>query len=104
MGSIRDFFKDAARIVGTIEDARDAGETDPLRLLDAITQGGYTRTPDAQPWWELFGLDERPGSKAELRAAWSRWAARNHPDKGAPEPAFRHMRGLFEAKLTTLPD
>ncbi len=86
--------------------AAERGETDPVKLADAFSGGAYSdylgTTRDDGTWWELFGLDARPASSAELDAAWRSWAARNHPDQGNPEPAFRFMRNLYEQQKAKL--
>lgn len=92
-----------AGVFERLDAARERGETDPLRIADAMLGGSYT-PPDPATWWELFGLDERPANRAQLEGAWKRWAARNHPDAGGSQAAFRHMRALFERMRDTLPD
>lgn len=104
MGKLQDVLRGFADVTDRLEDAQARGETDPLRIVDAILGGEYVRTDSAagEKWWELFGLDAPPSTKAELRTAWKKWASRNHPDQGHHEPAYRFMRTLYEKQVATL--
>lgn len=93
---LRGFFKGISDLVGEVEDARNDGETDPLRLLERLTGRSSSSSAEPDPWWEHFGLELAPIDRAELDAAWRSWTTRNHPDRGGAPAAFRRMRKLYE--------
>lgn len=101
MGELTDFFDGLATAAKRL-DAMDRGETNPLRIVEAML-GRETSTAEAEQWWHLFGLDERPETRPVLAGAWRRWAARHHPDKGGDAISFAHMRALFETMSARLP-
>lgn len=104
--SIQDVLRGFAGLFDRLEDVRDADDSDPLSIVDAMLGSRFVRTDNAygEQWWELFGLDAKPATQAELDGAWRRWAARNHPDAGGNEPQFRFMRRLFETMRDRTPE
>lgn len=104
VGTFQELLRGAAKLADRIEEQAAKGETDPLRIVDAMMGGTYSTNAGTETWWELFGRDEKPVNKAQLEGMWREWAARNHPDQGGSVPAFRHMRELFERMHPTLED
>jgi hypothetical protein len=104
MSTLQNFLRGLASVADRLDEASARGETDPLRIVDAMLGGNYSRNESGGQWWELFGLEDKPDNKRQLEGAWRRWAARNHPDAGGSEATFRHMRTLFERMRDTLPD
>ncbi len=104
--SLQDVLRTFVGILDKAEDYQRSGETDPRKFFEAVTGVDIGQSPDAQDrsdsWWELFGLDEKPETSAQLDAAWRSWAARNHPDRGGSAPAFRYARNLYETQRVKL--
>ncbi len=103
MSTLQEFLRGFASLADRLDEQREKGEKDPLRIVDAMLGGSYSAGPP-EGWWELFDLERKPDNKAQLHAAWKRWALRNHPDKGGSEVAFKHMRETFERLVETLPE
>lgn len=101
-----EFLREAATRLDAVQQAAESGEMDPIRLADAFTGGNYSEAADDAArdgrWWELFGLDAHPTTPRELDRAWRKWAVKNHPDQGHPEPTFRFMRTLYEKQKVRL--
>jgi len=91
-----------AKMLDRVQEANELAEEDPLGFVDAVLGQARERKAKHGTWWELFGMDAKPKTKGELECAWKQWAARNHPDKGGSEPAFRYMRSLYDQHLERL--
>ena len=101
MSDLVDFLKGLAGAAERV-DKVDRGETDPLRIVEALL-GRPTSTREEEQWWHLFGLTDKPESRAVLDGAWRRYAVREHPDKGGDAISFGHMRRLYERVRANLP-
>lgn len=103
MSKLGELLRNVSQVVDRLDDASQAGETDPIRLVDAMMGGEYSRPRDGD-WWRLFGLNDAPTSKRELAKAWKGYASRSHPDAGGDAVSFAAMRELYERKLARLPE
>lgn len=102
MSEFGKILRAVGKVADNLEAARERGETDPLRIVDAMLGGSYIRE-DQTNWWHLFGLEEKPTTRAVLDGAWKRWAGRNHPDAGGDKLAFGHMSDLHKRMRETIP-